>query len=145
MSATPQEQLEAIKAALDTALQGPPHPVPPDAPIPEDQLAYDFDNVPAKRPVAYVALDLSRRYLEGFRAGGSHPSRGGRLVTRYNAKFADNARELQRRTRLTLEDKVLVTEGGVLIGPFRFETEISIEPDTGWASGADSWIFANAA
>lgn len=138
MSATPQQQFDAIKAAIDTALQAAPGTAP------ADRKAYDFDNVPTTRPSAYVALDLSRRYIEGFRKGGPHPSRGGRLVTRYVAKHIDDVRELQRRVWLAIEDKALTTTDGSLVGPFRFETPISIDTDDGWASGADSWTFTNA-
>lgn len=132
---TPQEQYVAIKAALDTALQ---------AGVSDPRLlAYDFDDVPAPRPENYVSLSLSRRYIDGFRLGGPHGLRGGRLTTGYVSKHVNFARELQRRTRAALEDVALLSGA---LGPFRFEMEHPITDDEdGYYFGADLWTFANPA
>jgi hypothetical protein len=136
VSVTPQQQFDAVKAAVDAALQA-----APGSPA-ADRLAYDYDNVPPTRPLAYVPITVSRRYVAGFRVGGPNGLRGGRLTTGYVAKHVDDARELQRRTRLALEDVPLLSGA---VGPFRFESEQPIAADEDWWFGLDSWTFANPA
>lgn len=139
MSVTPQQQLDAFKAAADATLQAPVV----GAVIPTDRRAYDYDNVPEPRPVSYVSLQLSRRYIEGFRMGGPHGLRAGRLFTGYVSQHIDNARELQRLIRLAFEDVPLLSGA---LGPLRFELEEPIAgTDDGYFYGYDSWTFANPA
>jgi hypothetical protein len=134
VTATPDDQVTAILAAVNAQLPA----------LPADRRAYDADDVPTDLPMAYVAVSVSRRYIDGFRGGGGHGMRGGRVVLRYVARSVSDARELQRRARLALEDVTLAATGG-LVGPFRFESEESIGSDEGWYSGADAFTYATPA
>lgn len=137
-------QARAIITAINAALLA--APLPQSGTVPADRRAYDLDEIPESRPVSgYVAIEVFRRYIDGFRLGGPHAVRGGRLVTRYPSKSVTTTRLLKARTRLALEDVVLTASDGSLVGPFKFETTLTPEPDQGWHEAADQWIFANPA
>lgn len=123
---TAEQQAATILAALNAAL----------APV----RAYDYDEVPDSPPTKYVLIDLTRRYVDKRLASGEVSVQGGRLGTHYAAKSVSDARELQRRVRVTLED-VLLPSGGDYVGPFVFQTESPIVPDDKWFAGSDTWTF----
>lgn len=137
-------QARAIITAINASLLAPP--LPQSGTVPADRRAYDLDEIPEPRPESgYVAVEVFRRYIEGFRLGGANGLRGGRLVTRYPSKSVTTTRLLKDRTRLALEDVTLTATDGSLVGPFRFETALTPEPDQGWFEAADQWTFANPA
>lgn len=141
---TEELQARAIITAINSALLAPP--LPQSGVVPSDRRAYDLDEIPEPRPTnGYVGVEVFRRYIEGFRLGGPHGLRGGRLVTRYPSKATTTSRLLQARTRLALEDQTLIATDGSLVGPFRFEAPLTLTPDSGWYELGDSWTFANPA
>jgi hypothetical protein len=121
-----QAEVDAIKAALNTAL-----------PAGQSQ-AYEYDETPAT--ASYVRLDLSRRFIPDRLGSGEATVVCGRLVTRYVGESVANVRELRRLVTATLEDKA-IPAGSSYVGPFTFEVEQPISPQSGTFSGADTWKF----
>lgn len=137
-------QARAIITAINAALLA--GPLPQSGVVPADRRAYDLDEIPEPRPQSgYVAVEVFRRYIEGFRLGGAHGSRGGRLVTRYASRSVTTTRLLQARTRLALENVGLTATDGSRVGPFRFEATLTYQPDEGWHEAGDQWTYANLA
>lgn len=130
---TEQEQATAILAAINAAI-GP------------GATAYEYDKIPGANgnagtePAQYVAVALSRRYVDNRRFGGSVMLPGGRLETRYAAKSITNARNMRRLVTAAIEDTTLTGPGGE-VGPFTFESAEAFRPDQTYQVGTDVWTF----
>jgi hypothetical protein len=132
---TQEASADAIKAALTAALPG-------------DVTAYDLDEVPevagnpGVKPLEYVLVFVSRRWVPERRASGEVDLPGGRLTVRYHsATYIDNAREYRRITLATLEDQILTLGDDPEIGPFVFEVEDPIREIADSWTGADTLTF----
>jgi len=129
---TESEQAEAILAALNAAL----------APA----VAYEYGKVPGSNgnagtePPKYVLVDVSRRYVDSFRAGGGPSLKSYRLGTRYVAKSTGDARTMRQRVTDALEGQIITTAAGE-VGPFIFEAGDPVLPDDGFQVGTDTWTF----
>lgn len=85
----------------------------------------------------HVLVLTTRRYVEGRRGSGEVTMPGGRVVTRYVAKTASNARSLRAKTTAALEDQLLPGD----VGPFVFETSDAPQEDGDWLVSDDYWIY----
>lgn len=86
----------------------------------------------------HILVLVTRRYVPERRASGEVTIPGGRVVTRYVSKRADNIPTLVAKTAAALEDKILAFDGGE-IGPLVFETHDPVAPDDTWSVATDTW------
>lgn len=91
----------------------------------------------AALPTYYVEVGLTRRFGGAYRVAGGVSTRGYRLTTRVVALDESNAREIQRRVTVRLEDAYVGDST-----PIEFETADEIRPDNGWYSGLTTWTYA---
>lgn len=130
---TESEQAAAILAAINAAI-GP------------GATAYEYDKIPGANgnagtePAQYVAIALSRRYVDERRYDGSVMLPGGRLEASFIGKSIVNVRNMQRLTTGAIEDVILTGPGGE-VGPFVFESSEAIKPDGAYQVGRDVWTF----
>lgn len=110
--------------------------------LPSSVRAYDFDELPATRPVDYVEVTVSRRAGALNRSTGRTETSGWRVTTRAVSQVGvSNARVTRNKVRVALEFARL-SVGGKTSTPVQFETSDPVESDDGWWSGLTVWTYA---
>lgn len=89
----------------------------------------------------YVNVFISRRYTDNYRGSGEVSVIGYRAVIRCVCKTEANLGVFVTRVTAALEDQILSGD----VGPFRFETESTVDPDAvfdgDWYIADLSWAF----